>query len=698
MFSINFHSNYIIFYVIIGLSALAISWWSYRNLSPHISKLKKYLLMILRIIAVTLIGLLLLEPLLTVFSERTTGNKLGVVVDLSSSMMTEEKSGRRYQIASSAIGDYMPRRIPLNYYGFSDSLVRLESFPDSFSFIGKATNIATALIRPLDNDEIGALLIVTDGAGNIGPDPIKSASTVKVPVYSLVVGSRINRKDIFINKIDYPPVGYTNTGLPIEVEFGANGYDGQTVIMEIRDNKSTLDSKRVVLPPDGAYSIAEFRISVAEEGVKDLKAIISSIEDETTKDNNTRVFTIKFLKDKMNVLILSSSLNWEYTFLKKVLEKDSHFAVKTAIANRHGGFQQLLWDGIDLVIVMDLNSNALGSQINRLVAAMETGTGFLYLAGINSRGVQLRSWEKYLPVKLGPRVDIEFGEYFPKPTMQPRVGAILDIEGMSWEQLPPLKYVIAPLELNKDALIMMEVITDAGEHWPVVTAGKYKTGKTIAITGFPWWPRYFRAGIDMVDLKRIEKFWSNLVRWLVIREDLEKFNLSTDKPVYKLGEPVGFNATVFDDNYNLVSGARISVMVIDSSKTERELLLSGLEPGKYTGDFGSPAPGKYEFKAIALIDGDTIASANGSFLVEALSLEMENPSANCAIMEKIAEITGGKSYTPDNFSEFSQNLRLKTKRSEVFSEYRLTGNLYVLLLIILLFTAEWGIRKFNQLA
>lgn len=654
--------------------------------------------MTMRMIAIILIGLLLLEPLLTVFSERTTGDKLGVAVDISSSMVIEEKDGKRYQIASSAIRDHMPKAIPLNFYGFSDSLVRLERFPDSVSFTGQATDIATALTGPQDTDELGALLVITDGAGNIGSDPIKSASTVKVPVYSLVVGSSISRRDIFITRVDCPPVGYTNTELPIEIEFGANGYESRTVILEIRDGKSILGSKRVDLPPDGAYSIAEFMISVADDGVKNMKAMISSLEDETIKDNNTRSFTIKFLKDKMNILILSSSLNWEFTFLKKVLGKDPHFAVVAAIADRHGGFKQQSWDKADLVMVMDLNSNAFGAQINSLRMAVETGTGFLYLAGIESRGIQLRSWEKFLPVKPGQRMDIEPGEYFPRPTIQARVKTILDIEGMRWEQLPPLKYVIAPLELDKDALIMMKVITDTGEHWPVVTAGKYKRGKTVAITGFPWWPRYFRAGVNAIDKKRIEKFWSNLVRWLVIREDLEKFNIITDKPVYKLGEPVSFVATVFDDNYNLISGARVRVMVIDSLKTERELLLSGQEPGKYAGNFGSPAPGKYEFKAIALVEGDTIASADGSFLVEALSLEMEHPSANYALMEKIAEITGGKSYTPDNFSEFSQNLRLKTKRGEVFSEYRLTGNLYILLLIILLFTAEWGIRKFSQLA
>lgn len=698
MFSVSIHSSYILFYIIIGLFALGVSWWSYRNLAPQISKFKKYLLMAMRTIAITLIGLLLFEPLLTFFSERTTGNELGVVIDVSSSMMMEEKAGRRYQIASSTFYEYMPDTISLKFYGFSDSLIKLEGFPDSMSFTGQATDMANALTKPPNNNDLGALLVITDGVSNIGSDPLKSASAVKVPVYSLVVGSSISRRDVFITRVDYPPVGYTNTELPIEVEFGANGYRGQTVILEIRDDKSVFGSKRVVLPPDGAYSFTEFMISMADEGVKNLKAIISSLEDETFKDNNARSFSIKFLKDKIDVLIMSSSLNWEFTFLKKVLEKDPHLRVKTAVADRQGRFRQLSWEELELVIVIDLKSNALGSQIRGLQAAIEAGTGFLYLAGIKSRGTQLNSWEKLLPVKHSQRIDIEAGEYFPRPAIQARVKAILDIEGLRWEQLPPLKYVIAPLELEQDALVMMEVITDAGEYWPVVTGGKYKRGKTVAITGFPWWPRYFRAGVDAVDLKRIEKFWSNLVRWLVTREDLEKFNLVTDKPVYKLGEPVSFSTTVFDDNYNLISGARIKVMVIDSLGTERELLLTGQAPGRYAGDFGSPAPGKYRFKAIGFVEGDTIARADGSFLVETLSLEMENPSANYGLMEQVTTITGGKSYTPETFSQFSQDLKMKTKKSEVFSEYRLTGNIYILLIIILLFTLEWGIRKFSQLA
>ena len=84
--------------------------------------------------------------------------------------------------------------------------------------------------------------------------------------------------------------------------------------------------------------------------------------------------------------------------------------------------------------------------------------------------------------------------------------------------------------------------------------------------------------------------------------------------------------------------------------------------------------------------------------MESFSLEMENPSANFALMEQIAAVTSGKSYTPDNFNQFSKDLKLNIKKSDIFTEHRLTGNIYILLVIILSFALEWGIRKFSQLA
>jgi len=706
-FSLSFQSGYLLLYIIIGLAAIGISWWSYKDLVPQISRLKRLALISLRSLGILLIAILLIEPLTTLYTEEVSGDKLGVVVDISSSMLNMEKNGQRYEIAQSLFNEYRPANVSTKYFGFADSVYPLKELPDSLSITRQATNISRALLEPiaLSDNELGALLVLTDGAGNLGIDPLKTASSISLPVYSLVVGSALSQKDIYISKISCSPVGYTNTDIPLEVEVASFGYGGETAMLEIRDDKSVLLSRRVVLPADGAYSTVEFKLNLANEGIKNLRAVIASREDEVGADNNTRAFTIKLLKDKINVLLLSSTLNWELTYLKEALSQDAHLDIDAVIGRPRGGIAAAdlpptleAWKDIELVIAIDLSSRALGVQLANLKSAVESGTGFLYIAGAKSRIIRLGDWDELLPVKSNQLVSVDEGEFFPIPGRQAVVRAVTDIEGLRWDDLKPLGFMMRGLETDPAAIVFLDVVSGRGEHWPILTGGRFNRGKTAAITGYPWWPRYFQPASGNTNIKKIEKFWSNLVRWLVARDDLEKFNLASDKPVYKLGEPVGFAATLFDDSYNLVGGAKIEVVITDSAGTQREFQLTGFKTGEYSGVFGSPAAGTYNYTARAYVQSDTVGTANGSFIVETFSLEMENPSANYALMEQIATITGGQSFTADNFSEFSQNLKLNLKRADVFNEYRLTGNKYLLIIIILLFTLEWGIRKFSQLA
>jgi hypothetical protein len=704
-FTLNFQSQQIVLSVLLTAVALAISWWSYRNVGG-ISFAKRYLLIGLRTLGIALIGFLLLEPLLTIFGQKTTGDKLGVLVDLSASMNIAETGGTRWAQAESAITKGLPSNIQTRYFGFSDTLTHLDNLPGKDAYKGQATDLSLALGLPFEesNEDIGAMLFVTDGANNIGEDPIKAAGMLGIPVYSLVVGNIISRKDISIAKVDYQPIAYINTETSVQVEYSANGYAGQFAQLEIRDGKKTLMSKRVTLPADGATATEEFKLNTSEAGVRLLQATITNLPDESYKDNNSRHFVVKFLQDKIHVLLLSGHLDWEYSFLKRALESDPHIMIQTALGDRQGSFNPRDlpmppegWGKQDLVIAINAGANALGSQINELQAAIKGKTGFLFIAGADSRPLQIGSWKEILPVETDNRTNQIFGEYWPEPAETPRAKAILEIEGMDWGKQPPLKFAIGPVMLKQSAWVVMDLVSSTKERWPVIIAGNYGQGKTAAMLGYPWWNRQFKQAQDPLEIKRAYQFWGNLVRWLVTRDDLDKFNVATDKAVYKLGEPIAVSATIFDDNYNLVGGARVSLIIADSTGTQRELQLAPDQPGRYIGEYGAPSAGSYIFKAMAISGSDTLSKKQGSFVVEAASLEMENPSANLALMQHISEITGGKSFTIDNFDQFAQNFKLKLEKSEIFNEYRPINTIYILILAILLLSAEWAIRKFSQL-
>lgn len=674
---------------------------------PLVSQVKRGLLISLRFLGIFLIALLLIEPLLTKYSEKTTGNELGIIYDLSASMLIADNGINRLKSAQKALAQGNDIGYAVSYSGFSDSLIELEHAPDSTQFNGRSTDLALAINEPLSRagDDLGALLIVTDGAGNIGVDPLAAAMESEVPIYSLVVGKSISFNDIAITNIDYPPVSYINTEITLTAEVKSSGYEGKPILIEIRDGNKTIDSKRITLPADGAHFAIDFPVTFLEDGVHSLKAVLGSFEDEVYDDNNTRSFTIKLLKDKTSILLLSSSLNWEYTFIKRVLSSDRHFVIESAVAAGNNiipgrelpaGLDS--WKNLDLIIALDLPSRAVGSRINDLKAAVESGTGFIFISGDRTRMIPLGGWDGILPVEQTSQTSLETGEFFPLPGEQAVVKSITDIEGLRWNELSPLEFVFKGLKLKPDAIVFLDVLGAADNHYPVLVGSKYKTGKTAALVGYPWWKRSFRPSTSEQSPQGMVKFWGNLVRWLVAREDLDKFNLVSDKSVYRLGEPVKFNANLLDDSYNLQSGARINVEIVDLVDNKREFLLTSAQAGKYSGTYGSPAAGEYNYTGYAIWEGDTVGVSDGRFIIESFSLEMENSSANFSLMQQIASITGGKSYTVDNFSEFKNDLKLNIKTANIFREFTLTGNTYILILIILLFTLEWGIRKFNQLA
>lgn len=705
-FYLSLQSKYAIFYILITLMALTVSVWSYRHLVPEISKSKRALLIALRTAGIALIGILLVEPIITHYAEKRNGTRLGVAIDLSSSMAFMDSGSPRYAGALQALEKDLPGNVSKIYYGFADSVISLKVLPRTDQFAGQATNLAEGLTRPLasDPDELGALLVVTDGAGNIGLDPLAAVGKIDVPVYSLVVGGALSQKDVFISNIDYPSVAYTNTEFVVNAIVGSYGYQGQVALLEIRDANRIVGSEKIILPADGAVTGIAFKMTFPDEGAKQLKAAIAKFDDEVSAANNTRSFSIKLLKDKIDILLLSASLNWEYAFLNNALNADQHLAVKSAIAGRQGGFAANDlpttldgWRKFDLIIAIDANARLVGSQVNNLKAVIENGAGFLYIAGTRSASSPLGGWDELLPVESNGRTSLEHGEFSPLPNKQAVARSVTDIEGFRWADIHPLEYIFSNLKIKPDAITFLDVIGPNNLHLPLLTGGRVQHGKTAALTGFPWWPRGFQpnAGNDLITGAR--QFWGNLVRWLVTRDDLNKFILATEKSVYKLGEPVEFQATLFDGSYNLVSDATIHLNIIDSTQAKREFQLTGSQPGQYTGIYGSPAAGKYDYEGFALVDDDTVGVAKGSFMVETFSLEMENLSANYPLMQQLSSLTGGKSYHTDNFSAFSQDLKLNIKTADIFSEYRMTGNTYILIILIAAFALEWGIRKFSQL-
>ena len=115
--------------------------------------------------------------------------------------------------------------------------------------------------------------------------------------------------------------------------------------------------------------------------------------------------------------------------------------------------------------------------------------------------------------------------------------------------------------------------------------------------------------------------------------------------------------------------------------------------GIYNGRLESVAPGKYRFEAVALSYGDTLGRTSGEFTIEEYSLEMTSSSPDYNLTGRIAEVTGGKAYTRENFSGFAENLVLEPHVETRLSLIRPFGTTSILIIILAGLCIEWGLRK-----
>ena len=108
-------------------------------------------------------------------------------------------------------------------------------------------------------------------------------------------------------------------------------------------------------------------------------------------------------------------------------------------------------------------------------------------------------------------------------------------------------------------------------------------------------------------------------------------------------------------------------------------------------------PGDYWARVKASRNGEALAGiAVTRFNVNARDLELDDPTADFSLLREVSHASGGEYLTPEQFQERLERWAkdglpgLSLMRQEQLS---LWDNWFVLLLLVLMMTTEWAIRK-----
>ena len=132
----------------------------------------------------------------------------------------------------------------------------------------------------------------------------------------------------------------------------------------------------------------------------------------------------------------------------------------------------------------------------------------------------------------------------------------------------------------------------------------------------------------------------------------------------------------------------------DSKPEPVDLFNQGSESrGSY---FPTGQPGEYRVTVTGFRSGQPIGSDKARFLVFQDDRELDNPSADHALLHQIAQLTGGKSLAPEQLGKYLKSLDGEVLTDTVVQrEVRLWDNWPFFLVFCTLLMLEWWLRKRN---
>jgi uncharacterized membrane protein len=693
-------------------------YWIYQLTQPVVRSRVRWLLIGLRVASLSLILLVLAELIFSFWHNKIERPAVLALVDVSPSMDIEEAGFSRLNrvktlIKSDAFKSMRKvTRESLWAVGEEPFLVAQDQI-DSLEVYGKATDLSRALrgsIRQMqERKNLESILLISDGAHNLGEDPVRAAEELGVPIYSLGVGSAEAPADIQIFKIVAPPTGYLASPVEMEVYLRHWGYEKRQIEVALYEGDQELMRKSTILPSQDQIAKVVFQVDPTQAGPRIYRFYVMPQEGEILRHNNEALVHVHILQAKTRVLILAGGPSIDMAFARRALAADSNLVVETRTMKDDNRFYEeglpvetLLKDK-DAVVLLDMPMQTLDSVLGEALKDYVTAGGGLLFKGVTK---SLDRWEGGHPVAgllpvvipLGIRLEQQMislqatanGQGHPVIRLKNRSDAE---EGDPWAKLPPLPSALSKVQVKDGATVLVESRAEGLK--PLIVAGTFARGKVIAFLAESAWRLDLLSSGVGGQPHTIRRFWRNAVKWLALEESTDLVRVASERHIYRGGQEVRFIGQVFDELLRPEANARVE-LGLDS--VDRTIQLQAQGDGTYSGTWLDIEPGKYRFKAKAVLDGSLIGTDQGHFIIEEYTIETADIRANNARLHEMSRISGGAYAALDEWPALEEKMNLQAQLVQRNLQISLWGRTDVLILVMALLSIEWiGRRRYGML-
>jgi uncharacterized membrane protein len=515
-----------------------------------------------------------------------------------------------------------------------------------------------------------------------------------------------------------------------EVRVAQRGLGGSKVQLQVEDGGRLVQSQEVELPADGESAAARVHLTASEAGPRTFRFRVAAHPDEPITENNQHDVLVQVMDRREKVLYLEGEPRFELKFIRRAVFEDKNLQVVCLQRTSQNKFLRLDVDDADELsggfprtreelfryrglVVGSVEASFFTADQLRMIAEFvsKRGGGLLALGGRHSfaeGGYASTPVAEVLPVVLeeGGRTEARF---FAQLKVEPtpfgmthgvtQLAATEDLSLARWKTMPPLS-ALNPVRRTRPGAVTLLLGRGDGLSAPQVVLAyqRYGAGKALAFTAHDSWLWQMHADVPLEDMTH-ENLWRQLLRWLVSGVP-GPVSVAVSPERTSPGAPVIITANVRDETYLEVNDAQVVARVTGPSGAERELPLEWTvsKDGEYRASFSLGEKGRHEVRVEARRAGQTLGRDTAHAQAADLDTEYFGAEMRRPLLERIAEQTGGRFYTPETVGTLPTDLGYSGGGATVQEEKPLWDMPALFLAIVALVSAEWGYRKRRGLA
>ena len=574
----------------------------------------------LRVITLSIISILAMEPIIEWPREKTEQDFVQVLVDRSSSLQVRDMLDGQNKITSRVefqneilqhgVWDRLAQDHKLEWVSVTGNATLVSNKQALPEARGNRTLLASALRETLQRNlgrPLSAVVIISDGRSQdaINATTLRQMQALGVPVFTIPLGDPNGVNDQAILSVEAPQSGFLQDQIPVQANLNSRNPNKKIrVVLKDKESQRKIDEQEAVSGPDGKASV-----TLVGQGFKSGETVWEVAilgEPDADQSNDSQRVDIKFVDRPIHVLYLDGWPRWEFRYIKNILlrEKGIESSIMLLSADRdfaQEGTTPLTrlprteneFSVYDVIILGDVPAGFLNraqqKNIQDLVA--KRGNGLLWIAGDRStpsswRGSPLEELLPFRGLLDLPRVDRPV--YMEPTEAAARIGLLrlgntqdneqswpveLSASGESWARLEWAQRIdVRDLKPTTEILANAVAQTESAEKsnepnkgTPLVLTMRYGAGQTTYVATDETWRWRFGRGEKLP-----ERFWIQLIRHLA-RAGLRNktgISLQVDPPQATANQPIRIvvdldeapvNGVVVVEAFRPISGGSVDI-------------------------------------------------------------------------------------------------------------------------------------------